>query len=441
MGVLDDIKEALSLGPNDWKERLAATVELVSPTGATFSALWQKSPRTVEKKLGIYSYPKVKGEIVKDLEVNSDRYEFSIYFEGANNDLDGARFFQACKERGTWVVTHPVHGALTLQLVSVTETDDPTDSGNVTQLATKWIEPINEATLQTARQMVGATTENVKDLNISGAQQFADNVSQLSAELVQDIRDATNIATGIIDTATRPLFDTLDALDNVVNAIQSAIQTTLTATTIATQGLSGQIQNLISAPTGGTGGVAVKTDAFASLISGLTEQLPTAELSPYIDTAGIKNRVAVFELALVAAKGALATIVTSATLNTRAEALSAADAIVGLSNQIDRALDGAQTAFNLQAIDDQYFSQAESFATGAKTISDAERYLLLVAPDLSIERRFTLDRPRAPIEITITEYGGLGPNDSTLDLFLESNGLKGTEIVMLDRGREVVVYG
>jgi hypothetical protein len=60
--------------------------------------------------------------------------------------------------------------------------------------------------------------------------------------------------------------------------------------------------------------------------------------------------------------------------------------------------------------------------------------------NLAIERRFTLDRPRAPIEIAITEYGGLGANDFNLDLFIYSNDLHGKDIMLLARGREVVVY-
>ncbi len=55
-------------------------------------------------------------------------------------------------------------------------------------------------------------------------------------------------------------------------------------------------------------------------------------------------------------------------------------------------------------------------------------------------KRFTLSRPRAPIEITISEYGELGPEDSYLDLFIASNHLRSDEVILLPAGREVVVY-
>ena len=42
--------------------------------------------------------------------------------------------------------------------------------------------------------------------------------------------------------------------------------------------------------------------------------------------------------------------------------------------------------------------------------------------------------------ITIDEYGELGDNDINYDLFISSNNLKGNDILLLEAGREVVVY-
>lgn len=67
-------------------------------------------------------------------------------------------------------------------------------------------------------------------------------------------------------------------------------------------------------------------------------------------------------------------------------------------------------------------------------------YLLRSVFDLSVEKRFKLEKRRAPIEITISEYGSLGDDDSNFQLFIDSNGLKGNDILILPEGREVVVY-
>ena len=84
MNILDQIAETLGLGPNSWDERLRKTIDFVSPEGNQFSALWRGAPRTTPKKLGIFSFPKVDGNIVQDLGTESAVYELTFWFEGRN---------------------------------------------------------------------------------------------------------------------------------------------------------------------------------------------------------------------------------------------------------------------------------------------------------------------------------------------------------------------
>ena len=114
MSLLDQIKDKL-LGANDWRARLAGHIQFISPEGNEFKAKWRGSVRTLEKKLGIFAYPKVRGNIVQDLDVNSDFYSFTIYFEGKNADLESTAFLASCRQNGTWTVTHPTRGFLQLQ--------------------------------------------------------------------------------------------------------------------------------------------------------------------------------------------------------------------------------------------------------------------------------------------------------------------------------------
>ena len=72
--IKDKIKDILDRGPDNWEERLASHVELTSPSGKTFKAKWRGNNRTKAKKLGIFFYPKLEGEVVQDLEAGSARY-------------------------------------------------------------------------------------------------------------------------------------------------------------------------------------------------------------------------------------------------------------------------------------------------------------------------------------------------------------------------------
>jgi len=218
MGLIDQIKDILANGPNDWRARVRETIELTSPEGTNFSAKWQYGPRDFDKKLGIFIYPKVVGNIVQDLDANSTRYATKIFFEGEQNDVEANKFFVACRENGTWQITHPIHGFLELQLISVRENNDPVKSGNITAIDIQWIEPIDPLTLKSASELAAQLDEKIKDLNTDAAQQFADNSNQKSNAFSRAIESATTKAVLITDVVTSPLFDSIDALDNAMTA-------------------------------------------------------------------------------------------------------------------------------------------------------------------------------------------------------------------------------
>lgn len=91
-------------------------------------------------------------------------------------------------------------------------------------------------------------------------------------------------------------------------------------------------------------------------------------------------------------------------------------------------------------IDKQFYSLSNSYTNLNNTFSLTMQYLISQFFNLKTEKRFTIKKPRSPIEITCTEYGGLGDNDENYDLFISSNQLQGDEILLLQTGKEVVIY-
>jgi hypothetical protein len=442
--AIDKVKDLLGLGPDDWAARLAASIEMTSPSGKQFSPKWQGNARSFDKKLGIFSYPKLVGNVVQDLEANSARYPLTLSFDGKDNDLTAATFFEAAREKGPWDVIHPVHGYVQLQLISISEQVQPVASGGITVFDTEWIEPIDPDELVTARELQSKTEEAIKDLNISAAQQFADNVTQAAASATNAIASAASTVAAIMDVATSPLFDSLDALNSVVNATQTALQSTITQAEIITDSLAGQIQQLAQLPALGSGSGSSKLDAFSNVIDAVSERLPLTGLASSGDVEILKNGVAVNELALNAAVGAIAKAAIVSSLVTRADALVLAGRLGDLFTTITANLDATQEAFSGQPADLQYASNGQAFADANNVITLATRYLLAVAPDLKIERRQILDEPKTPVQIVLEAYGELGADGELLDLFIEVNklgdALDGNGILVLDRGSEVVTY-
>jgi hypothetical protein len=247
-----------------------------------------------------------------------------------------------------------------------------------------------------------------------------------------------------MDVATSPLFDTLDALNSVVNATQIALQSTITQAEIIVDSLAGQIQQLAQLPAIGSGNGSSKLDAFDDAIDAVSERLPLTGIPAAMDVGIAKNQTAVYELALNGTIGAIAKVAIVAPLVTRADALILAERIGNTFVSITASLDAAQTAFSDQPADLQYASNGQSFAAAEKAIALATRYLLAVAPDLKIERRQILEEPKTPVQIVVEAYGELGADGELLDLFIEANKLgdtlDGDGILMLDRGTEVITY-
>ena len=436
MSLIDQIKYILENGPDDWRSRVRDSIELTSPEGETFTAKWQAGPRDMSKKLGIFSYPKVKGNIVQDLDVNSTKYNLKIFFEGDDHDKTANKFFVACGERGTWEVIHPIHGFVELQLISVREVDDPVKSGGVTAIESQWIEPIDPTTLITAAQLAAAIYEKIKDLNTNSAQQFADNLNQSAEAFSRAVESATTKATLILEVTTKPLYDSIDALDTAITAIQQSVNDVKTQTTILTDSLAGQLQQLTQLPALGVGDGPTKGQAYSDMIDDMIGVLPSTIRQPEI----AKNEASVAELNMVSAIGALAKVATVSTLTTRAQALELAELITTAFTNVTTNLDAAQDEFLDEYFVNQYFSQSQTFSDAYDIVALANKYLLTLAPSLQIEKKIILDRPRSPIEITIAEYGDLGAGDVNFDLFIETNKLKGDDILMLNRGTEVVIY-
>jgi hypothetical protein len=437
MTIFSKIAETLGFGPDRWDERLADSLVMISPEGKEFAPKWKESNRTREKKLGIFSYPKINGNIVQDKNSNSARYTLPFYFDGDDNDIDANDFFRATNERGTWQITHPVHGFYELQLISVTETDAPVDRGNITALETEWIEPIDEDELVTGRQLAGVIDASIDELNVNAAQQFADNIKSASETLKQNIEDATNLLDDMTEYAMSPLFTSVSALNSGFRAIQDGIQDTLLATIYKMESLAGQIQNLVQICSISTSDINSRTDAYDSLKTSIFLNLETT--SGETDEQAVNNAV-MQELALSSVVASFAKIAITAQFDSKVQAVNFSDTVIALLNDITNALDTAQKDFIANDFDLQYFSQTQSYSSAAKLVGQVVQYLFITVFNLKIEKRFILDKPMCPIDIVINEYGSLGENDSNFDLFISSNELKGTDIILLPAGREVLIY-
>lgn len=416
-----------------WQDRLRGFAELISPDGQVFSAKWSGNSRSVEKKLGLFTYPKFDGAIVQDLGLAGTSYPLTLSFDGEDNDLEASRFFDAFSARGTWSVTHPTKGLLLLQPVSVAERVEPVESGSITVFETEWVRPTTQATVASTAQLaadIRSQSEGVADTALT---QLTTIISQQSVSEVNALKSATETTLSVYDLTVAPLLASSSSLAAQAGAIRRGIADTLSTAPLDLTVLGGQIQAVMRLPAQVTGDVLGVLKPFADFIDQVSVLPDEAADQTYLNTLAIR------ELFLTSANSSIASAATGS-LDTRAQALEAVDLVALAFQTMTDALDGAQEQFETLLLDQQYFSQSTSFVQSSQIAASATQYLLEASFDLAIEKRFTLNQERAPIEITITEYGSLGEDDSNLDLFIASNELKDSEILLLQAGHVVVVY-
>lgn len=417
-----------------WEDRLRPSIKLTSPDGNVFNANWMSNDRSKSKNLGIFNYPNFNGSDVQDLGITGASYPIILHFTGPDNDLEGNKFFKACDERGPWEVVHPEKGTLSLQLDSVTEKIDPINSGNVKTFDTNWIELVEKTIEKTTTQLGSEVDAQAQLVNESSQTQYDENISLDQAS--ERIANKQAIDNSIIahDEAFGDIVSQSDTISAEVAATTTGIRDSLNQETINALSLAGQTQQLVQLPVLATNNIQSRVDAFGNYINAQLLQTPDN------NDLEAKNTVNAIELNCSASMVGTALSIISGELTTRSETIAYIETIVGYFNTITDRLDGIQENFETEAIDKQYFSNSQSYSDLARLVGLVINYLLRSSLDLKIEKRFTLDRQRTPIDLTVQSYGELGESDEVLDFFISTNNLMGNEIKLLPAGKEVVVY-
>lgn len=421
-----------------WQDRVKGSITLTSPGGETFVAKWIGDNRSASKQLGIFNYPKVDKQIIQDLGILGIDYPLTLAFDGPDNDLEATRFFDSLSSRGIWLVDHPTKGRLFLQPAMFKEIVAPITSGSVTMFETEWLDVALPESVVSSAQISALIEIQALDIEAAALDQLLLNSDQSSTENILALASTTEKSLSVFDEAFQFVADTSSTVTSTVNAkvdaIRRGINDTLSVSPIDLTVLGGQIQAIMRAPAVLTGDVLGNLQAYQDFVEKIIS------IPGNVATRTQRNITAISEIFLVAANSSSSLLGGRSAPSTRAVAISALNLISDQFVQIADALDVIQESYEDQLLETQYFSQSESFVESSIITSQTVAYLLSISFDLAIEKRFTLKGDRAPIEITITEYGNLGEVDANFDLFIDTNALKADDILMLPAGKEVVVY-
>lgn len=417
-----------------WEDRLAPSIKFISPKGRQFSALWRGDNITKTKKLGSFSPPNRKGTIFQDLDVDSTQYPLTFFFNGQDHDVAARLFFETCSEKGKWKIEHPTKGILEVQLVTVILKDQPIKAGNQTEIESQWVEPLKDDQVKSSAELARQIQAQLDKLNQIAAAQLANVSSQDNPSKLQALRNSASSAMSTITNGLAKISAASAEIARVTNDIQRATTTNLNNPFIAINSLATQLGIASQAPALAVSNVSERASSYTNVLTAFSTNT-TSDPTPEF-----KNTLAIKEISSISLLGALPIIAISGDFSSRKEAVDFAELMAFLLELIAESLDNDQEVYAENILENQYFSQSESYSDLLFLIALAIEFLLNSLLNLNVEKIFTLDRERTPIDITIDEYGGLGENDINLDLFISTNNLKGEDILLLPAGREVVVY-
>ena len=423
-----------------WQDRLRAQITFTSPDGRTqYAANWKGDDIEFAKRVAQYDVPLVDGTLTQDMGSKGVGFPLTVEFEGEDNDVQAFAFCRSLtRERGTWTVVHPVYGSFTLQPIGpFVLSAQPAESGNITRVAGPWIEPLPPQTVESAAQLGQRLQAEVDAINAAASAQFSSAINLSDPESASAVISSGTQATsrlqgsplaGLLSTAS----DLKAQFDSGVQQLQSLYASDpLHLADIATQ-----LQMLVELPALCEAQLQSLVEGFDGYVQEVLSVLPAGD--DYEEEPATSSSVAVSELILCATLAGVALAVASSSPETRDQAVKAIDDIAALFTSVRNALDAVQ-----QAAAGAYVSAAQTTASLSRLEALISAYLMGVLWDLAVARRFTLDRPRASIEVAITEYEvtDKAQIDDVYAMFIRTNNLIGNEVIQLPAGKEIVIFG
>lgn len=419
-----------------WSDRIAEAA-YTSPGGTRMRFAYLDVSREIDKRTAAFEFPGVDGAYIQDNGAGERRYPLQCIFAGPDCDAEAEAFEELLLERGTGLLEHPLYGRVdVVPFGTITRRDDLASAANQT---------IIEVVFWSTLGAVYPSTRMSPKLEVGEAVRLA--APALSADFERSMDLATESRRANARLTVR------DALRN----IQSALQTAASATESVNREfrdlqaqvnfgidvligqpllLARQILNLITAPSRALAGIVSRLEGYRDLLDRMLRSSPISAggLPPTaLGRIGVRLSNDFHTADLVAGGAVLGSIssVLNNTFTAKPQALEAAEAILAQANERTA---WRETRFGeLEQIDTGEGYQALQEATAL-----AVGYLVEISFSLVPERAVVLDRPRGLVELCAELYGSVA--DDRLDFLIGTNGLTGSQILELPRGRRVVYY-
>lgn len=444
-----------------WEDRVTE-LTYESPSGKTFTGIFEDVSKVIAKKTTAFDFPDVDGTFVQDQGKKGRRYPLRWIFSGENYDREADKFDDALEEKGPGVLTHPKYGTFdVVPFGDITRNDKLVSAANqavydITFYETiKIIFPVSELAAENAMKFgFGEATDAAASL-------FDRVLSIISAnEITAFIASAKSGLRKIKKTMAK-IASATASIERTFNDLADLVDETITTLVGGPLLIAFQLMALIRLPSQTISSIQAKLDAYQNLLNSMIEG-PSNQFEQGLDSqAG--NAFAISNL--ITSTAVLASI--ESTISDGAEA-EAAGSIVAVAEITPSEIftTRSQTIESIEILDaslTQYIDWSDTNREGLvitalptrkdgtnDLIDTGEAYqkllevfsisqgrLTQIAFTALQERSVILDRDRTFIDFAAEFYGQL---DEQYDFIINSCKLTGAEIIELKKGRRMVYY-
>lgn len=401
-----------------WIERIEKDMIITLGDGREFRPKWLNASKSLEFNISEFEFPDVPGTLVKRAQPKGRKYNLNIFFQGEDHLDTTAAFEQSSYDPRPWQISHPFYGRLTVQPVTITI--DNTQY-NVSEIIIEIIETITEDNPK--------TTINPPDEIARKKLALDENIGESFSTDIQP----TAIGISAMQSVNKSLFESsrykIDTgIDEYFNKFNEANTFILTATEGALSAMS-SLQAVINAPGLLINSLKDRINTFSEQADKLLKLInpSSRETSRIYESLGATNLSGMLQ----------ASLSEPSVLSTRNEVLSTVEEVLSKYNEFIENLDDLQSDDN---------GSVESFIPDVQiqmalnnmvvfTVSE----LFKIALNSRQERKVFVEEDTNLVLLTHRFYG-LKADDSTIEEMMTINNIGLSEILQINKGREIVYY-
>lgn len=409
-----------------WLEQIETEMIITTGDGKQWQPKYFNTQRVKEYNYTEFNFIGVSGSLIKRNKPKGRRYSINIVFDGDEHLDVAAAFDQSADDPRPWVISHPLHGRMTMQPTTLRY--DPSGL-SVSRFTGEVIETITTDGVVVSVDPQQQTLKDVATTNTLAAESGVNRIpgGQIEAadqNLLLSNMDDLNDASSTVKMTNDEFNEYFNLFTTVNSAVIDYTQEPLIA--------FAAIRDFINYPSLLATSVQARLDLlvtqFTEISSGIQNLLTPNEKVIYENNAG--NIITAIVQTVISPKDA-------------DDYGNAVDVLA-----VSETLDDTFTAYltNLDSLQTDNGGTPESYVPDfevLQAITNVVNYALSNLFQIALnarQERFHILEADSNALILCHRFYGLDKADENLDEFIRNNNIGLNEILQLEKGREIVYY-